>query len=767
MLRSGWQLNDDSIIQNLENLEAILDENDITIPDFEDLKAILSEDSFINQDLEVKSNEVDNQSSTSFVNDQTTQPQDKESQNSIIDKAEPGSSDILQQALAVVFDSDTDNLQEGSATQASSNLATVLEEKDITSLDPEAILDENDITIPDFQDLEAILGENDIVQAPNDFSAMPNDGNAISLITEALDNAKGINEIANQSSIPSTCNKSIQTQNEESQDSIAKFDLKKRLEEVSLFTCRRCSAKIKTILGYDTVNLLSAIEDENFKVTQKPPNASIESKNLKKTKGSIYSAIENGDIKAVVELLHCGVDIDEKDSNGLIPLYIAVKYSGIDIVNALLKFNPDIELRNHYGSTPLHGAIRYSNSDIVDALLKFNPNVESRDNYGNTPLHIAVSRMHIKAVKLLLAHGANSNAQDSSGNTVLHKIINSKNGKAIFCLKQFLANKNTNLNIKNNRGESFINAVLNRFKILNQIGKEKFSQCLRLVAEHYYRLNDESKLIIRSDSEFNTIIERYRDEAQQAYNSVFNSLKSCNDRAGMVQVLQSHKFKINNKNADGYTLLHIAVSESLSLARIKMLLDINIDVDLQNNRGNTALHIAANSDKKLAITKVLLSYGANANLQNVSGQTPLHIAAARSSLSTLGVLLNFSDIDPNKQDMLGNTALHNALRSKISFRTVELLLKNDKVSLNIKNKEGQCFTSIILDKFKEQNKEQKDLVKLLAKCYDRLSDESKLIIKSDRKFYAVVEEHRKKFILYNILSQPSSSSFANEFLNIA
>ncbi|WP_339045426.1 ankyrin repeat domain-containing protein [Candidatus Mesenet endosymbiont of Agriotes lineatus] len=793
MLGSECQLNDDSIIQNLENLEVILGEDDITtidfqnleaindiaIPDSDDLEATLNgndivqasndlsttPDNAISSTTEALDNARDingiaNQSSISSIYNKPTQTQDKASQNSIIDKAEPSFSSILQQAHTAIFDSDTDNLQEGSATQALSNLATVLKERDITSLDSEAILDENYIRIPDFQGLEAVLCRAD-----------------------------------SQNSISSTHNQDAQFQDNELQSNIAskaKPDFDHTPQQALATVYNDCVQELQVTYNDCISKLQAAYNNVNkFQADTSLPNrddsqfSNIKSGNSKETQGLLRPVTKGKDLKIVKKLLHSGADINERDSSddsqfsniksgnsketkGL--LHSAIKSKDLKTVKKLLHSGADINERDNSNNTPLHIAVQRNNIDMLNTLLGFSPDIELQNNQGSTPLHSAISRICVGIAKLLLKYGANTNAQDNKGNTVLHKIINSKSDRTTLSLEPILENKNTDLNIKNNRGESFINIVLSKFEGLNHIDKKEFIRRLNPIWKRYSKLNNESRLIIKGNRKLNAVIEKCRNKALQTYGCLINSVKLCSAKEEIIEILRLRGVKINDKNLNGKTLLHKAVNEPFSLKVIKMLLDIGYDVNAQNNRGNTALHIIASYDKRLAITKVLLNCGANVNLQNVSKQTPLYIAAARSSTSTLEILLNSSDIDPNKQDTLGNTALHHALKSKMPFQTTELLLKNDTVNLNIKNKEGQCFVSIILDKFKGQNnKEQnnKYLVELLVKSYDRLSDKSKLIIKGNSKFYVAVEKRRKRLIPYNVLSQPSSSSLVNEFLNIA
>ncbi|GHM58733.1 MAG: hypothetical protein sL5_08220 [Candidatus Mesenet longicola] len=654
--------------------------------------------------------------------------------------------------------------------------------------DLKAILDKNDITILDF---EVILNENDIIQASNDLSTTSGDGNAISSTTEALDNAKGINEIANQSSIPFVNDQTTQPQDKESQNSTidkAEPGSSGISQQVLATVYNDCVQELQVTYS-NCINKLQTVYNNinKFQTDASLPNSNdsqlpnIKSGNSKETKGSLHPVTKGKDLKIIKKLLQGKTDINEKnnmddsrsfdvksrsseETQGL--LHSAAKSKDLETIKKLLHSGANINEQDNNGNTPLHVAVKLNRIDILNTLLEFNPDTELRNNQGSTPLHCAIGCICLRATKLLLNYGADTNAQDSRGNTVLHKIISSKSSKVILSLEPILENKNTDLNIKNSKGESFVNIVLSKFERLNHIDKKQFIHRLKPVWELYSKLNNESRLIIEGSKELNAIVERYRNNALQTYNSLVNSVKLCSTKEKIIEILRLRKVKINDKDLNSNTLLHKAVGGPCNLKVIEMLLGIGSDVNAQNDRCSTALHIVASSDKRLAITKILLSYSANVNLQNISGQTPLHIAAARSNTSTLEVLLNFSDIDPNKQDMLGNTALHNALRSKMPFRTVESLLKSNKISLNIKNKERQCFISIVLDAFKKKIKGNEDLVKLLAKHYSRLDDESKLIIKNDSKFYAVVEKHTKNFTPYNVLSQPSSSSYVNEFLNI-
>ncbi|ARF10747.1 ankyrin repeat protein [Hokovirus HKV1] len=153
------------------------------------------------------------------------------------------------------------------------------------------------------------------------------------------------------------------------------------------------------------------------------------------------------------------------------------------------------------------------------------------------------------------------------------------------------------------------------------------------------------------------------------------------------------KKELNKQNEMGITPLIMACYNK-NIRTVKLLLDHNAIVDLQDKMGNNALMITCNNIigyKNIVIAKMLL-INSNINLQNNNGQTVLMIAINELTdsffkMTMIELLLPKSDL--NIQDNEGRTALIHACKSNIpnNIKTVKCLLKY-KQDLFLQDKKG-------------------------------------------------------------------------------
>jgi len=113
---------------------------------------------------------------------------------------------------------------------------------------------------------------------------------------------------------------------------------------------------------------------------------------------------------------------------------------------------------------------------------------------------------------------------------------------------------------------------------------------------------------------------------------------------------------INQKNAQGQTLLHIATLQNDG-DLVAYLLSIGADPEIKDSSGQTPLATAISSGC-LDATKTLAEAGANIFAENVTGMTVYQLASNKGSASLLAIV---SPKTVTQKDKNGKTALHQAV----------------------------------------------------------------------------------------------------------
>jgi ankyrin repeat protein len=275
------------------------------------------------------------------------------------------------------------------------------------------------------------------------------------------------------------------------------------------------------------------------------------------------------------------------------------------------------------GTTFLHSASAYGCTDIVKRLIDEGSNVNPKSVYGSTPLHYAANNNHSDVVKILIENGAEIDARGSYDRTPLHFA-------AWFASKdvvKLLVENGANVNALDNDPCSPNTTPLYFAHHFNDLYKE--------VA---FYLEQQGGVM---DPEFIQQIE-----------------KSPN---------------VNNKDVDGFTLLHEA-AENGEYNAVKMLIDKGADVNIRNNSDDTPLHYCR-WEPHPGVVKILVDAGADINAKDHSEETPLHaLAQGYGSAAAVKILID-AGANVNAQDDTGNTPLHTALIMTSLYDENKLMMK--------------------------------------------------------------------------------------------
>ena len=117
---------------------------------------------------------------------------------------------------------------------------------------------------------------------------------------------------------------------------------------------------------------------------------------------ALMRAALDGNTEKVNELIHQGVDINQRDENGRIALMFAVINSHYETVKVLLEHGADVNAQSNKGGTALMGAASGGDLRMVQLLLGEGAQVNATLRETNeSAVTLAESHGHAEIVRLL------------------------------------------------------------------------------------------------------------------------------------------------------------------------------------------------------------------------------------------------------------------------------------------------------------------------------------------------------------------------------
>lgn len=144
----------------------------------------------------------------------------------------------------------------------------------------------------------------------------------------------------------------------------------------------------------------------------------------------LATAAQNGDIMKCRELIRCGVDVNEPDASGFLPLHYACLAGSYGVAALLLEHGSDV---SSYltGMSPVEISAKHGHANILTLLYKYGADVEDSGAGGSPPIVSACSMSHLDCIKCLVEFGADINSSDLEGLTALHMTSKLKSPKPI------------------------------------------------------------------------------------------------------------------------------------------------------------------------------------------------------------------------------------------------------------------------------------------------------------------------------------------------
>lgn len=134
------------------------------------------------------------------------------------------------------------------------------------------------------------------------------------------------------------------------------------------------------------------------------------------TQGSLAGLIESGNLKAAIEKIRAGADVNEAQPDGTRPVHWAVYRVDYELLGALLAKKADVNVANEFGSYPLTEAVKVADARMVKMLLDAGAQPEAPNPDGETALMLAIKTGELPIVEMLIKAGANVNTVEKFHN---------------------------------------------------------------------------------------------------------------------------------------------------------------------------------------------------------------------------------------------------------------------------------------------------------------------------------------------------------------
>ncbi|WP_308150022.1 ankyrin repeat domain-containing protein [Spiroplasma sp. AdecLV25b] len=182
------------------------------------------------------------------------------------------------------------------------------------------------------------------------------------------------------------------------------------------------------ILADDVSTIEMLIEKNNHEILQllidSGADVNIRDKNYKVP---LYIAIETNNIKLIQLLIDNGADIT---NNNALLLVITAMISTPTVLKLLLNNGVDLNISSDLDNdvSLLHTVVTYKKNNFIKLLIEKGMNINSKDNkFGHTPLHTAIVNNNKEVAEILSTLGANVYIKDSKGQTPFYLTQKKKN----------------------------------------------------------------------------------------------------------------------------------------------------------------------------------------------------------------------------------------------------------------------------------------------------------------------------------------------------
>lgn len=391
------------------------------------------------------------------------------------------------------------------------------------------------------------------------------------------------------------------------------------------------------------------------------------------------------------------VNVHAGDGRRSTPLHLAAGYNRARALRLLLQRGADVHAKDKGGLVPLHNACSYGHYEVTELLVGAGADVNATDLWAFTPLHEAASKARLEVCSLLLSEGADPTLLNCHGKSALDVAPTRE-------LQDRLAFEY--------RGHCLLEAC--RLAEPTRVKKQLSSTAIQHQYQSTSASTTESTQSLPGDCTMEALVNfQHLTTGDRPLHCAAASVYP--KRKQVMEMLIRKGARVNEKNKDGQTPLHVATEHS-HLDAMDLLLRHGAKVNACDGRGESALCVAARRDAAAAC-RLLLACGADArtdagpapddactnaaavrlleaartgdvetaraildsrprlvNCRDVDGRhsTPLHFAAGYNRLPLAQLLLQ-RGADVHAKDKGGLVPLHNAC-SYGHYEVTELLV---------------------------------------------------------------------------------------------
>jgi len=320
-------------------------------------------------------------------------------------------------------------------------------------------------------------------------------------------------------------------------------------------------------------------------------------------KEGIHSAACSQNIEQLKNYITQGADVNEKDSDGDLPLTLAAQSNLYENVKLLLENGAKVNKKAAFGITALMVA---DSLDVLDLLLNNGAEVSLKDREGNDALLHSSVRSNIHKANVLIRSGADINTENDKGESSIIKAIKYeyKKPEEKIAYIRFLLENGAEIQHRDKKKKT-------AYVIAKEMGHDDIANFL---------LNN------------GAVAEDFKIDPNCIVQALINKEYS------RAESLINKEIDLNFLFSD-FSPLMCSIDD---IEIMKLLIENGADVNLKNKMNMTALTIAVISNKIEAV-KILLVNGAETDIPStINDKTPMMFAKENQNKEVIELLQEYS-----------------------------------------------------------------------------------------------------------------------------